>query len=1004
MQLRTDHKTLNRLFAALVFLYALIIYILTLAPTASFWDPGEFIAVAHGLEIAHPPGAPLFILVEHVVSMLAPPAKVAYCMNFLSGFDSAVAVMLLYLIIVQLVIEFKGHPDTYSNFDKVGLYAGGVLGAITFAVTDSFWFNAVESNVFATSLFFMALVVWLILKWAEHSEEPNNERWLVLVAYVIGLAIGVHLLSLLAIFFVVPIVYFKKFKVKVTSFIIMMFAASGIMLAIYPFTISDLPSLSGYISNITLGLISPPVFLILFVALVVYAIYYTHKKKMRLLNIAFVCYAMILIGFSSYALVMIRSKQNPPIDENDPQSVHSFVNYINRTQYGHTPLFYGYDYSNQLGRIDHSHKVLFPRRWDGQQQKYLNKYAQYSSDWQYFWDYQIGHMYLRYFGWQFIGRQSDIQDTGVATGFSSSNRYKNNPAHHVYYFLPFILGIIGLVFHFEKDWKRALAVLALFFMTGLAIIIYLNQYPFQPRERDYSYVGSFFAYSIWVGLGVTGLVELVKDSLKRNKLIMYGIVGLSFIAVPFNMLRENYYSHDRSKRYVPADYAYNLLNSCAPYAILFTNGDNDTFPLWYLQEVRHVRTDVRVVCLSLLDTKWYIKQLRDEWSHKSPPLPISFTNKQLNQLSQKFNFNKPSDFYTPHTISIPVNKQYLRYRFSDPNNTEKYAEEGHFGIVKKKNYVLRSPKMKYSIPIDSLDSTVTWHYQGRYLGRTRSGKKLYYTMIHDDVVLNILKNNKWARPVYFAVTVAHKSQLNLQSYFRLQGDAYRVVPKKNPTHQPYVDTKVNGERLRSFKFRGLNNPHVYLDQNIRRMVDNDRELIANEASTFLAHNEPDSCIKWLKWGEKNIPFSHVRGMPGSMIRYAYKYAQAGDTTDALRLGEKAYPRLKSGLKYAMNDLNQLSSKINNLKAGSRQAQMNADMDKSRELRAQASHLSGDQQHLVQNVYYAASRLFVLQRIYYVADDTDKAKHLASVGDSLTQGLISFPKTEKQNKKIIDRMF
>jgi len=1004
MQLRTDHKTLNRLFAALVFIYALIIYVSTLAPTASFWDPGEFIAVAHGLEITHPPGAPLFLLLGHLFSMFAPASKVALFMNFMSGLASAFTVMLLYMIIVLLIKEFKGNPDEYSTFDKVGMYAGGILGAITFAVTDSFWFNAVESNVFATSLFFLAMVVWLVLKWAENHDSPYNERWLVLISYMFGLAVGVHLLNLLAIFFVVPIIYFKKFDFKITTFIVAALIASATLLLIYPITISEIPKLSGYISNATLGLISTPVFLILFLAILVYAIYYTNKKNLRLLNIAFMCYAMIVIGFSSYALVMIRSQQNPPIDENDPQTVQAFVNYINRTQYGKTPLFYGYDYSNDLGRIDRSHKVLFPRRYDGQQQSYLNKYAQYNSDWDFFWNYQIGHMYLRYFAWQFIGRQSDIQDTGVATGFSSNSRYKNNPAHNVYYFLPFLLGIIGLIFHFQKDWKRALSVLALFIMTGIAIIIYLNQYPFQPRERDYSYVGSFFAYSIWIGIGVTGLVELAKDSLKRNKFVMYGLVGLCFIAVPFNMLRENYNDHDRSKRYVASDYAYNLLNSCAPYSILFTNGDNDTFPLWYLQEVRHVRTDVRVVCLSLLDTKWYIKQLRDEWSHKSPPLPITFTNKQLDKLSQKFNFDKPSDFYTPHQITIPVDKKYLRYRFADPNDTEKYAEEGHIGKVKRTNYVLRSPKLEYSIPIDSLDSVVTWHYKGRYLGQNRSGKKLYYTMIHDDVVLNILKNNKWARPVYFAVTVARNSQLNLQSYFRLQGDAYRVVPHKNPGHSPYVDTKINGERLRSFKFRGLNNPHVYLDENIRRMVDNDRELIANEATTFLSKNDPDSAVKWLKWGESNIPFTHVHGSQGSMIRYAYKYALAGDTADAVRLGEMAYPKLKSELGYAMTDLNKLMAKVSDLQTASKKARMNADIDKSRKLKAQASNLSQNRKNLLRNVYYASSRLFVLQRIYYISNDTTKAKDVATIGDSLTQNLVGFPKTADQNKKLIDRMY
>ncbi len=343
---------------------------------------------------------------------------------------------------------------------------------------------------------------------------------------------------------------------------------------------------------------------------------------------------MIIIGFSSYALVMIRSMQNPPIDENDPQTVQSFVSYINRDQYGQTPLFRGYDYNNDLGRIDRSKKVFFPRRYD-EDPSHLKKYAEYSSDWSYFWDYQVGHMYLRYFGWQFIGRDSDVQDSGVNAGFAAS-RNKDNPAHNVYYFIPFIIGLVGMVFHFQKDWKRALAVLALFIMTGFAIVVFLNQYPFQPRERDYSFVGSFFAYSIWIGLGVTGLIELATDLIKQNKWIAYGIAGICFIGAPMNMLRENYHDHDRSHRYVAPDYAYNLLSSCAPYAILFTNGDNDTFPLWYLQEVEHVRTDVRVVCLSLLNTEWYIKQLKNQWSHESPPLPISYTDEEIDQLPLKF--------------------------------------------------------------------------------------------------------------------------------------------------------------------------------------------------------------------------------------------------------------------------------------------------------------------------------------------------------------------------------
>ncbi len=501
------HKKQNRIIAALIFLYAFIIYLLTLAPTASFWDPGEFIAVARGLEVTHPPGAPLFILLGHLFSMFVPASKVAYSINLLSGLASAFTVMLLYLSIILFIKEWKGDPDTYSPLGKLGLYAGGIVGAMTFAVTDSFWFNAVEANVFATSLFFMAVVVWLVLKWMENYDQPYNERWLVLISYMFGLAIGVHLLNLLAMFFVVPIIYFKKYDFKISTFLVAAAIASACFLTIYPFTISELPRFSGYMNKITYGFLNPAVLLIIFAGLLIYGIYYTHKTHRRFLNIALMCYSMIIIGFSSYALVIIRSNQNPPINEDNPSTVKSFVSYINRDQYGSTPLLYGYDFNNDTGQIDHSHKVLFPRRYDGDQQSYLHKYAQYKNDWDFFWNYQIGHMYLRYFAWQFIGRQSDIQDTGWTGGFSKS-RYKDNPAHNVYFYLPFLLGLIGMIFHFEKDWKRAYRFWPLFIMTGFAIIVFLNQYPFQPRERDYSYVGSFFAYAIWVGIGVTGLVEI----------------------------------------------------------------------------------------------------------------------------------------------------------------------------------------------------------------------------------------------------------------------------------------------------------------------------------------------------------------------------------------------------------------------------------------------------------------------------------------------------------------
>ena len=998
--MRTDHKSLNRIFAFFVFLASFILYVLTMAPTASFWDPPEYIASGHWLEVVHPPGAPFSALLDRLFSMFMSPKMVAFSCNLLSVLVSALTIMLLYLIIVRLVKEWKGDPDQYTLTDKIALYGGAFVGAFAFAVSDSFWFNAVEAEVYATSMFFSAIVVWMVLVWSEHADERGNERWLVLLSYMIGLAIGVHLLNMLTIFFVVLIIYFRKYEFKMSTFLLACATACGVFLFIYPITISKIPTFAGNIDDNTYGLIQPWMVLMAIILVMIWGVYYTQKKKKRLLNIALLMYAMILIGYSSYSLVFIRAKTHPPIDENDPETVDSFVNYINRKQYGQTPLFRGYDYNNETGTIDHNHKVWFPRRYSGQAD-HMQKYAQYPNDWDFFWDYQVGHMYVRYFNWNFIGRDSDLQGANWTAGFSKSN-HANNPGHNVYFALPFLLGIIGMIYHFNKDWKRGLGVLALFIMTGFAIVVFLNQYPFQPRERDYSYVGSFFAFSIWVGLGATGLISLAADYFKNNKFVSYAVLGLCFIAVPFNMLRENYHDHDRHLRYVAPDYAYNLLNSCAPYAIVFTNGDNDTFPLWYLQEVEHVRTDVRVVCLSLLNTDWYIKQLKNQWNHNSPPIKISYTNNQIDHLQDKFNFDKPSDFWTPKTVKIPINKKALEEHFSPAPSG--YPKPGSKAARQDSNYVLHDPAMKFDVPIDSLNSDLSWYYQGRYMGKDQSGQKKYYTMIQDDMVMNILRNNINKRPIYFAITVSYDAQLNLQKYFRLEGQAYRVVPKVNPSGSPYVDTAVHGERLRSFRMRNFNNPHAYFDQNIRRMIDNYRELIDNEASAFISKNEPDSAVSWLKWGERKIPFNVIHGQYGSQIRYAYKYAQAGDYKDAKRLGEANYSTMIKHLKESMTQLDALESKIEKLQQQAQQARANADMTESRTYQDVAEGLMNSRKSDMRQIYFNSGQLFMLQRIYYLSGDTTKAKAVAEEGNNITDNRVGFPTTEKQNKKMVEEIF
>lgn len=996
----SNHKKVNQLLGGFTFLFSLILYILTLAPTASFWDPGEFIAVANRLQVTHPPGAPFFLLMGRIFSLFASPENVAFWVNMLSAVTSAATVMFLYLIVVRLLIEFKGNPESLSFFEKISLHGSGVIGALTFAVTDTFWFSAVEAEVYASSMFFTSIVVWLSMKWSEHHNEPGNERWLILIAYMFGLALGVHLLNVLCLFFVALIVYFKKTEFKWTSFLAMGFGSVLAFGSIYPFTVTQLATIAGSINKATSYLIGPGTFIVLFIAFVVFAIYYTHTKGYRIANIIAISYSMILIGYSSYALVFIRSIVDPPVDENDPETIESFISYIKREQYGNTPILTGYTYNNQKGTIDRSKEVLFPRRYS-QEPRHVQKYAEYSSDWDYFWDYQINHMYIRYFNWNFIGRESDIQDTGWDAGFTKS-RYKNNPGNNNYYFLPFLLGLLGMIFHFQKDWKRASAVMVLFLVTGVAIIVYLNQYPYQPRERDYAYVGSFFAFAIWVGIGFAALLDSLRKVAEKTPALSFAALGVVLIAVPGNMLVENYDDHDRSLRYVAPDYAYNLLNSVAPYGILFTNGDNDTFPLWYLQEVEGVRTDVRVVCLSLLNTPWYINQLKNQWSHQSPPVEFSYTDEQIANIESKFNFSKPSDFWEPKTVKIPVNKELLKDTFYSGHNTGEALEKAR--KAKSRNFYVKSDSVAFPIPVASLDNEMSFYYQGNFLTEDGRGNKLYYTRVQDDMILDIIRTNMWKRPVYFAITVSRDGQLNMQNYFYLEGQAYRVIPKKHNDNQGKVLTQVHGQRLDGFRFREVNNPKAYFDENIRRMMETYRELYSNQVSTLIAEGKQAEAVEWLKKGEQNVPFnSNLMYDATTMVRYAYRYAQTGFFEDAERLADKSWSYTKDDLQFYMEKIEEIESRAAQIEQMIRSARQNADMEKAYGLQSQLQSLANARDELTREIYFASSRVFVAQRIFWMAGKGDKALELANEANLLTKNMIGFPTTEADNKRQVDRI-
>lgn len=997
-----DHNSLNKIFGLSVFLTSFLVYLFTMPPTTSFWDCAERIACSYLLQIPHPPGAPLYLIMGRVFSMLMPPELVAYSINMMSVVASSFSILFLYLIIVRFVREFKGHPDEYDGFDKVGIYAGGVVGALTFAFSDSFWFTAVEAEAYAISLMFTSLVVWLALKWADQHDRPRAERWLVLVAYVLGLAFGVHLLSLLSVFTVALIVYFKKFDFTIGGFLLTAVVAIGIFFSIFPFTIIYLPKIAETFPSITGGLLGPSGFFVVLMSFIVGGIYFTHTRKMRLANIIFVAYSCILIGYSSYTLIFVRSMAQPPIDQNSPDTVDSFISYLKREQYGSTPLLSGNTYNNELGDIDRSRESLLPRR-HSREPRHLAKYAEYSSDLDYFIRYQIGHMYFRYFAWNFIGRDADTQDAAWNSGFRESIN-RDNPGHNRYFYLPFLIGLIGMLYHFRRDWKSALSVMALFMATGVAIVFYVNQFPFQPRERDYSYTGSFFAYAIWVGIGVSGIIFMLKQAMRSRVTGAYTTAALLFAGVPFWMAVQNYHDHDRSLQYVAPDYAYNLLNSLAPYAIVFTNGDNDTFPLWYLQDVEGVRRDVRVVNLSLLNTPWYIKQMKNKWNYEAPPVPIALTDEQVDRLEDKFQFDRPSDFHTPRQMVIPVDKDRLRLVFEDSTRIREGTTSPVFldGTALNPAAVSFAPEMNFGIPVDLLDDDVRWFYRGNYLGADRSGNELYYTRIQDDMVLEILTTNRWERPVYFAITVAQDGQLDMQPYFRLEGKAFRVVPVRDANEFGSVDPLIHGERLRSFRFREIDNEKAYFDENIRRMVDNYRTIISRQAAAWAEQNQLDSARYWMRWGEDNIPFNTIEGDMTSLVSYAYRYAQYGESDRSVTLARLGLLRLRPIMEHSINQINAVDDRMEALQNDIRDNRAN--VPRRQRLEAELRNISGNRETLVRNISFDSSRYMILQSVFYMANLTDEAQAIAREVNEMTSGRVPFPQTREENQTQVRRIF
>jgi len=689
-----QYKKLNIITGWAVFLVATITYLLTIEPTASFWDCGEFIATAFKLEVGHPPGAPLFMIIGRFFALFAfgDLSKVAMMVNVQSALSSSFTILFLFWSITHLAKKLMQKLVSKNELDfgqNLAVLGSGVVGALAYTFSDSFWFSAVEAEVYAMSSLFTAAVFWAILKWEDVADEKYANRWLVLIAYLMGLSIGVHLLNLLAIPAIVLVYYFKKHDFTIKGFVVSL-AISFLMVVVLMYGVIQglvwaaskfelifvnsfgLPFNSGFIF-----------YLLLLLAGVIAGLYYTYVTNKALLNTIILMFTVVLIGYSSFAMIVIRSSANPPMDENNPENAFSLKSYLNREQYGDRPLLYGEYYNadptdkkenftyikgtenyveiaktNPTYIYDKSFCTPFPRMYSSNG-SHVDAYKSwgnvstsddvapsFGSNLRFFLTYQVGFMYFRYFMWNFAGRQNDEQSHGsIVNGnwisgipFLDAMRlgpqsdmpdnFKSQKGRNKYYLLPLILGLIGLIFSFTYHKDGFWVIFALFFMTGLAIVLYLNQTPYQPRERDYAYSGSFYAFAIWIGLSVLAIYDMLRK-LKNNS--TKAIIATSLtVLVPIEMAAQNWDDHDRSNRFTCRDFASDYLNSCAKNAILFTYGDNDTFPLWYAQEVEGIRTDVRVVNLSLLSTDWYIDQMLRK-AYDSETLPISFTPAQYVQ-------------------------------------------------------------------------------------------------------------------------------------------------------------------------------------------------------------------------------------------------------------------------------------------------------------------------------------------------------------------------------------
>ncbi|MCL2028356.1 MAG: DUF2723 domain-containing protein [Bacteroidales bacterium] len=967
-----NYKRLNNIIGWIVGIAACTVYVMTAERTASWWDCGEYIATAFTLQVGHPPGAPTFNLLGNLFTLLVgrDPLLAGFMVNVMSALASGFSILFLFWSITLLGKKLVLKNGEMTSAKMWTIFGAGIVGGMAYCFSDSFWFSAVEGEVYALSSFFTAITFWAILKWDEVADQPHHLRWIIFISFMIGLAIGVHLLNLLVIPAVVFVIYYRKFKPTKKRFWYAL-GLSGVLLgAILWGVIPQIVSLAGKIELFFVNGLGLPFnsgsyfYFAVLIGGIAYGIWYSIKKQKILLNTGLLCLVFLLVGYSTYFTIVIRANAGTPINQNEPKNAYSLLEYLNREQYGQRPLLYGSYFTGRVTDIkerspryvrddeagkyvkvsfhpnhiwDPAHTGLFPRmhstasdRPHAQFYRYFSGYdgnpenqrkPTMAENMRFFIRYHLGWQYTRYFMWNFVGRQNDIQGMGYdmqgnrdvlhgnwisGVKFIDEARLgpqdnlpdfqKNNQGRNTYYFLPLILGLIGLAYQYKKDKQSSFVVFLLFFMTGIAIVIYLNQPSTEPRERDYSVVGSFYAFAIWIGLGVMAIADYLQRKLKANGIVIAGITtAVTFTAVPLLMAQQNWDDHDRSYKSAARDFARNMLMSCEPNAILICNGDNDTFPLWFAQEVEGVRTDIRVINSALAGSHWHIQPL---FSKVYEADPVKFT---LRRDQYALGTNESVAIHD-RNVGRRELIELIRFVGNDNPNTKLQTRGG--GEV---NFF---PSTQYTLTINRdelLEKGIITQEQYPFTPTEMqhdidAGR---WGQIHraDLAFLDIFATNDWERPIYVTSPGAQRNIWPIMQYAQMEGVIHQFVPYHNPNRNQ-IAAGLNGiatEKtydlfMNQFVWGNLTHDKARVGPETRQSARNHRTQFVYLAQALIAEGKTDSAILVLDRGMELFPH-HKIDFDAMVIYYVQSYFRAGQPEKALALANKMVEIYEGNLRY-----------------------------------------------------------------------------------------------------------